>query len=178
VNWHKAIQEFKSSDTYWPLRSDWILDENGSFNYITSLGVEKLPEIIEYVNQTNPFYVPALFAVNDICEINIYFTSIEQWKEDFSNNKVKATTEIIKLANNPKLSDNQINEIIKQYGILSLPEIYNQVINNSNDWLLDYIYYALPNEIKKNITADTKEHEIQLSTLKDCGKYINIIKSL
>jgi hypothetical protein len=189
IKYNQAIEGYRNAHPEYSLRSDWGVDYSGELKILTDLGVEGLPGLLKEADKSNPFVIPAIIAINEICKTDIslisYFSleEITLWKIAFNNETGVASDVVAKevqtLKNNPSIND-EINNQLAAVGIFALPSFYNEIVNKSNDQLIPYAGQVLPAAImtKFDLQSGSNDKEKIISALKSCQSDISTILSL
>ncbi|TYQ12769.1 UNVERIFIED_CONTAM: hypothetical protein Cloal_3804 [Acetivibrio alkalicellulosi] len=172
------------------LSSSWNV---GPLDAIKNLGLEKLPELLTYVEEENVFCVPVMIAICEIfggeqfANISPCNEGITVWKDalkaKISSNEVN---ELVKEVRNNKGSsifrrrtDRRIEEEFSKLGAFALPVVYDEVINKSNDDLIEYAMFVLPKKtIEKHGLDNNSRKEKVKAALESCSEAVKVLSSL
>ena len=168
------------------LSSGYEVGQDGPLNIIKKLGIEKLPELLCYVEEENVFCIHAILAIMDMLKgeqfapVDTSKEGIKVWKsalkDRLSSDEAK---ELIKEFKNNKDSGEKIKLKLNNLGVFALPILYDEIINKSNDDLLQYAIYALPDtKIKEyNIDENSSKKTVKDATA-SCGEIVEVLSSI
>jgi hypothetical protein len=169
IKYEQAIEAYTNGHPEVGLRSDWGVDYSGELTILTDLGVAGLSGLVRETDVNNPFVIPVIIAIDQICKTDFSFIDtfspeqVTNWKLAFNNESNNAKGIVAKvvetLKNNASVSDEEINNQLADAGIFALPYFYDEVINNSNISLLKYAEIILPDEKLKefNIASGSQD---------------------
>jgi len=190
VKYSQEMEVYISEHPEFMFHSNYEVGDNGGpLNILTNLGVEGLPGLLKEVDVNNPFVIPVMIAVHDICKTNIGYTlsdaaGVTAWKLSF-NNKLSDARKVVmqivqKLNNNVSINDDEINNLLATVGIFALPYFYDEVNNNSNSYLLKYSGKILPdNNLREfNIESGSQDSPVNKKVLESSTNEIKILINL
>jgi hypothetical protein len=190
IKYEQAIEAYANEHPEVGGRSDWGVDYSGELTILTDLGVAGLQGLVRETDVNNPFVVPVIIAIDEICKTDFSlidtFSSeqVTNWKLAFNNESNNAKDIVAKvvetLNNNASVSDEEINNQLAEAGIFALPYFYDEVINKSNVILLKYAEIILPDAKLKefNIVNGSQDFANYRKALADCADDISIINQL
>jgi hypothetical protein len=162
--------------------------EGGPLSILTDLGISGLQALLDRVQWENPLVVNIEIAVSYISrsrssKIGFWDFQVAEWKRDFNERSSGAKGEIDGIVEDLARGAADEESIrIKFYtmGVLALPEVYNQVINQGNTGLIPYLPDILPLDKMSayNIQAGTTDNTTLKQALADCVSDIEIIRTL
>ena len=190
IKYEQAIEAYTNGHPEVGLRSDWGVDYSGELTILTDLGVAGLSGLVRETDVNNPFVIPVIIAIDQICKTDFSFIDtfspeqVTNWKLAFNNESNNAKGIVAKvvetLKNNASVSDEEINNQLADAGIFALPYFYDEVTNKSNVILLKYADKILPDEklSEFNIVNGSQDLAGYRKALASCGDDVKIINEL
>ncbi len=153
IKYYEAYKNYSNKHPEILNSSKWEVGEDGPLKIITDLGIEKLPQLIGYVQKDNPFTVPVMIAIEKIAKTRIgdidpSDSGVISWKRSWNtvvaNSESRFYAVVKNLKGNKAADQSKITSSFQGLGIFALPFVYNEVVNKSNTALAKYADYYLP----------------------------------
>jgi hypothetical protein len=189
IEYLKSYDKYKEEHPEIMLSSKWEVGEDGPLKVLTNLGIKKVPSLVKHLDGDSPISVPILIAVEKMCRTHIAdidpsYQGVNNWKKELitkiKQSKEKSQLIISEIKKNKKIDKNAIKSKFEELGVLALPIVYNEVINNSNDELTEFIPYVLPEKYMSlyNDSNESEKKDLAKDLLSKCKEEVDFINDI